>query len=121
MFGVVGAIATPAHYATLILLVEMAGVTPVLATVAGSAVGALVNYLLNHRYTYRSNKAHLDAGPKFLMVALITGILNAFLLYLGVDVLGVHYLPAQVVTTLFVFVANFVLHSIWTFEERNPT
>ena len=116
-YGVVGIVGTPAHYLTLILLVEAGGIEPVYATIVGSAVGALVNYLLNRRYTFKSAKAHLDAGPKFFMVALGTGILNAVLVYLGVDLLDMHYLFVQIVATLIVFLSNFILNSAWTFRE----
>lgn len=118
-FGLIGAIGTPVHYLTLILLVEIGGMGPVPATIAGSAAGAVVNYLLNRRYTFRSSKPHRDAGPKFLSVAVGTGILNACLVYLGTDLLGVHYLLVQVGTTLIVFLANFLLNSVWTFREEN--
>lgn len=121
LFGMVGALATPAHFLTLILLVELGGVGAVWATSVGAAVGALVNYLLNHRYTFRSRKPHLEAGPKFFTIALMTGLLNALLVYLGVDQMGMHYLPAQVCATLIVFLANFLLNSVWTFREENPT
>ena len=116
-YGVVGIVGTPAHYLTLILLVEAGGIAPVYATVAGSAVGALVNYLLNRRYTFRSAKTHADAGPKFVVVALATGMLNAVLVYLGVDLLGMHYLVVQIVATLIVFLSNFALNNTWTFRE----
>jgi putative flippase GtrA len=118
IFGVVGTIATPAHYITLILLVEVGGFGPVIATSAGSAAGALANYLLNHRYTFKSAKRHFDAGPKFMSVALGTGVLNALLVFLGVDLLGMYYLLVQFVATLVVFLTNFLLNSFWTFHEE---
>jgi putative flippase GtrA len=120
-YGVVGAVGTPAHYLTLILLVEIGGIGPTFATIAGSAVGALVNYLLNRRYTFKSAKAHSDAGPKFFIIALGTGILNAVLVYLGAGLLGMHYLLVQIVATLIVFLSNFVLNNAWTFREENMT
>jgi putative flippase GtrA len=119
LYGMVGVIATPAHYLTLILLVEAGGVGPVFATSVGSFVGAVVNYFLNYHYTFNSSKAHLDAGPKFFTVALSSGILNAVLVYLGADLLGRHYLPVQVCATLIVFLVNFVLNSAWTFREEH--
>lgn len=120
-FGLVGILGTAAHYASLILLVEAAGIGAVAATTTGFTVGALVNYFLNHRYTFRSDKAHLEAGPKFLLIALVTGALNALLVQLGVGVLGIHYLPVQIASTLAVFLANFALNSLWTFRESEPT
>lgn len=118
IFGVVGIIATPGHYITLILLVEVGGFGPVIATCAGSATGALANYLLNHRYTFKSTKRHFDAGPKFMSVALGSGVLNALLVFVGVDLLGVHYLLVQFVATFIVFLINFLLNSVWTFHEE---
>jgi putative flippase GtrA len=121
VFGIVGVVATPAHYLTLILLVEAGDVRPVYATFCGSVVGALANYLLNRRYTFKSSKPHLDAGPKFFTVALGTGLLNTLLVYLGVDLLDIHYLVVQIGATIVVFLANFLLNSIWIFGEENTT
>lgn len=120
-FGVTGVLATLVHFLTLILLVEIGVVSPVWATVAGSAVGALVNYVLNRRYTFDSRKPHRDAGPKFLTVAVGTGLLNAMLVYIGTDLLGLHYLLVQCIATLIVFLANFLLNSAWTFREESTT
>jgi putative flippase GtrA len=120
-FGVTGALATLVHFLTLILLVEIGRVSPVWSTAFGSAAGALVNYVLNRRYTFNSRKPHLDAGPKFLTIAVGTGLLNAMLVYIGTDLLGLHYLLVQCVATLIVFLANFLLNSVWTFREERAT
>jgi putative flippase GtrA len=119
-FGLVGAVGTAAHYLVLIVLVEAAGIRPVWATTIGFTVGAVINYLLNHRFTFQSSKNHLDAGPKFFFIALVTAFLNGGLVHLGVQILGLNYLLVQIVATLAVFLANFVLNSIWTFKESNP-
>ena len=119
MFGTMGILGIPALFLTLIFLVEACSVGPVLATSAGSLVGALVNYTLNYHFTFKSSKAHSDTGPKFFLIALITGILNALLVYLGVDLMGMHYLLVQIGATLIVFLFNFVLNSTWTFRLEN--
>ena len=116
-FGTVGIIGTTAHYLTLILLVEALGADPVPATTLGFVVGALINYLLNHHYTFKSSKAHMDAGPKFFLIAVATGLVNSLMVHAGVHHLDQGYLPVQVITTLIVFSANFALNSIWTFRE----
>lgn len=119
VFGMMGILGTPSHYLTLILLVEACGAGPVFATSAGSLVGALVNYTLNYHYTFKSSKAHSDTVPKFFLIALMTGVLNALLVYLGVDIMDMHYLLVQIGATFIVFLSNFVLHSIWTFRLEN--
>ncbi len=72
-FGAVGIVGTSAHYLSLITFVEVAGLDPVAVTSIGFVVGATVNYLLNHRYTFQSMKSHFDASPKFFLVAITTG------------------------------------------------
>lgn len=119
MFGMMGALGIPVLFLTLILLVEICGVSPVLATSVGYLIGALVNYTLNYRFTFKSSKPHRDSGPKFFLIALMTGILNALLVYLGVNLMGMHYLLVQIFATLIVFLSNFVLHSTWTFRLEN--
>ena len=120
-FGSVGLIGTTAHYVVLIVLVETFSVQAVLAATAGFLVGALINYTLNYHYTFQSSKAHLDAGPKFFLVALATGLLNSLLIYVGAQVLALHYLLVQIVATLMIFLANFALNHLWTFRESPLT
>ena len=118
-FGLVGVVGTSAHYLVLVVLVEITGIDPVTATSIGFVVGALVNYVLNRRYTFRSHKAHLDAGPKFFLIAIFTGILNSLLVYAGVSLMGANYLVVQIGATCVVFLANFALNSLWTFKEAH--
>jgi putative flippase GtrA len=120
-FGVAGVLATPAHFLTLIFLVEIIRLPPVLGTIAGSIAGGVVNYLLNRRYTFASIRPHRETGPKFLTVALSTGLLNAVLVFVGTDLLRLHYLLVQCIATLVVFLANFLLNNAWTFRDGNPT
>jgi putative flippase GtrA len=116
-FGLVGIIGTSAHYLILIILVEILYADPAVATTLGFLVGAAVNYLLNHRYTFKSTKAHLDTGPKFFLIAIITGILNTLLVYTGVHWINLNYIFVQIVATISVFLANFALNNLWTFHE----
>jgi len=68
-FAGIGAIGTAGHYATLILLVQAMNVSPVFATTTGFVIGALINYLLNYRITFKSNKQHRETITKFFSVA----------------------------------------------------
>ena len=117
-FGLVGAVGTACHYATLIGLVELLGMNPAIATTAGFAVGMVVNYRLNYSYTFHSDAAHLVAAPKFFSIGIVTGALNGLLLHVGANVAQLNYLAVQIVATLGLFIANFVLNSLWTFRGR---
>jgi putative flippase GtrA len=109
-----GAVGTAVHYAMLITLVQLARVDAVVASTAGAMAGALVNYVLNHRFTFASEKPHARALPRFALVSAAGVALNAAVLA-GVLAVVPHYLVAQVVATGVVLVAGFVANRTWTF------
>ena len=110
-----GAIGTAAHYALLIGLVQLAGLGPVLASTIGAVAGALVNYGLNHRYTFKSDKAHGHALPRFALVAAASVALNALVLAALLAYVTPNYLIAQVIATLVVMIAGYAANRRWTF------
>jgi putative flippase GtrA len=110
-----GAIGTSAQYGVLIALVQLAGVGALAAPTAGAVVGALVNYALNHRYTFASRRAHRMALPRFLAVAGAGVALNAVVLAALLATVPLHYLVMQVVATGVVLVAGYVANRRWTF------
>ena len=116
-FASVGAVGTMAHYGLLVLLVEMLGVNSVAASTAGATLGALVNYVLNRRYTFRSEKRHREALTKFLVIAASGLALNASFMLIFVETLGLYYLVAQVLSTGLVLVWNFIGNRFWTFSD----
>jgi len=116
-FTGIGAVGTTGHYLTLISLVEFAGLNPGLATTAGFVVGALINYILNYRFTFRSSKRHRDALAKFLIIALVGALLNYGIMVSGTKYTQIHYLIIQLVATALVLLWNFLLNKFWTFSD----
>ena len=84
---------------------------------AGAVLGALVNYVLNRRYTFRSGKGHREALTKFFVVAGAGLLLNGLIMWLFVDGLGLYYLLAQLLATGLVLVWNFAGNRCWTFND----
>jgi putative flippase GtrA len=110
-----GAIGTGFHYAMLIGLVQFARIDAVVASTAGAVTGAVVNYALNHRYTFASGRPHSRALPRFALVALAGIALNALVMAAVLAVAGPHYLVAQVVATGTVLAAGYLANRAWTF------
>lgn len=115
-FAGVGAIGTTGHYVTLIVLVELFEILPVYATTVGFIVGALINYFLNYKYTFRSDKPHTEALIKFLVVAIIGAGINSLIMYVGTSFTGLNYIIIQFVATGLVLLWNFLLNKFWTFS-----
>ena len=110
-----GAIGTAAHFGVLVALVQLAGMGAVAASTTGAIAGAIINYALNHRYTFASRRAHRSALPRFLVVAGAGILLNAAVLAAMIAFVHPSYLVAQVVATGAVLVAGFVANRKWTF------
>lgn len=118
-FAGIGAIGTAGHYFTLIALVNLAHQSVLLSTSYGFLVGALINYILNYRYTFNSSKPHHEAAKKFLTVALVGFLVNGACMHLLVDTLGLHYVLSQILVTMIVLLWTFAGNLLWTFREKN--
>ena len=117
IYAGIGAIGTIGHYATLVLLVQAIHAEPVFATTTGFVVGALINYVLNYRITFNSNKRHREALTKFFSVAAFGAVINATIMSAGINMFDAHYLVIQVIATCFVLALNFIANKYWTFAD----
>lgn len=116
-FSVVGGISTISHYLAMITLIHRFEVEPTLASSTGFVLGALINYSLNRRFTFQSDRPHSSAVPRFMTAALSGLALNAGLLAASIYIIGVHYLLAQIVATAVVLFWNYALNKYWTFAK----
>ncbi|MFO1115796.1 MAG: GtrA family protein [Beijerinckiaceae bacterium] len=114
-FALVGVFAAVAHYGTLIGLVEAFRVAPVPAALAGYVAGGVVSYVLSRMHVFSTERSHLDAGWRFVLVAGVGFCLTWASMHLMVDRFALPYLAAQIATTGIVMVWSFVAHKFWTF------
>lgn len=114
-YGVAGLAGTLAHYAMLIVLVQLYHAEPVAGSTVGAMVGAAINYWLNHRFTFRSTAPHRKALARFLVVAVAGMIVNAAVLFVAIHPLGAHYLLGQLAATGVAFLFTYELNRRWTF------
>lgn len=107
------------QYTTLFAFARLHFTNAIVASSTGFILGAIVNYYLNYRYTFRSKKRHDEVRIKFFAVALIGLTVNAAVLSLAIKELHLHYLISQIIATGFVLFLNFAGNYIWTFREKN--
>lgn len=118
LFAMVGAIATLTQYTVLVILVEALSMKAIYASSLGYVLGAVVNYGLNRKHTFQSNKAHHKTLFQFTAVFLLGLTLNGSLMGLLTEKLGLSYIPSQILVTGFLLGWNFMAHRHWTFRER---
>jgi putative flippase GtrA len=117
-FALIGLLGTAAHFLVLYVLVSQLDFGPLPASSVGAVTGALVNYGLNYRLTFRSQKKHREALPRFMVVASGGWLLNGLLMAILLSRLDIHYLLVQIIVTSLVLVWNFLANRFWTFRER---
>ncbi|MFJ2986883.1 GtrA family protein [Collimonas sp. NPDC087041] len=117
VFAVVGATGTLIHYAILLSLVELLGRSAMVGTIAGSIAGAIWNFFLNHRLTFKSKQQFHQTAPRFFLIAAVSLALNAGLMYLLVERMHVNYLIAQLAVTIFILCVNYISNALWTFNR----
>ena len=115
-YAAVGAVATAAHYAILVGLVEADLFAPQRAAALGAWVGAQVAFAGNAAFTFRGRGATPRAWLRFQLTAVFGATLSFALVALGVR-LGVHYLLAQIGATLINLLVTFEINRRWSFAS----
>jgi putative flippase GtrA len=116
-----GAVGTLAQYLVLVGMVSLGGGSPIVGSVTGAMVGAIVNYGLNRRITFRSSARHRDTLPKFAVTACFGMLINGLVMKVLAEDNQLHYIVAQLVATGIVLILTFMVNSIWTFRQpREP-
>lgn len=117
-FVVIGGGCTLIQYIILYGLTEFLGVAPVISSSIGYALSAILNYLLNRRLTFSSERKHSESVPRFFAISVAGLIINAAIIYLFQTLGGVHYLIAQIISTIIVLFWNFSANRAWTFNKN---
>ncbi len=109
----VGVVATAAHYALLVALVEVAGWSAPWAAAAGAWVGAQLAFVGNARLTFGA-PVTAAGWLRFQIVAALGAALSYAIVRAGVH-LGWHYLVAQAVATAVTVVITYEANRRWSF------
>lgn len=113
-FGVVGGLAFLVDYGVLWALVDLLGVNYLVASALSFAVSVIFNYVLSTLWVFEcsGNGNRLHEFLVFVVLSVIGLLLNLAIMWLAVDVLGIHYLIAKIGSTGIVMVYNFVTRKL---------
>lgn len=114
-FLIGGGIATATHWGLMAMLVA-SGANDLLATTVGAFVGAAVNYVLQHRYTFASSREHSDAIPAYVFVTILTLYLNGFTYRVLNHIAGMPIAASQACTTALLAAINYLLYRTRVFN-----
>jgi putative flippase GtrA len=116
-YGLSGATAVATLLVALVVLTEVAGAPPTLASVLAFGCALPVNYALQHRFVFNRNRQHRQFFARYVGVTLFTMALNAGLFWVLTAALGVFYVASQVITLGVIVPLNFVINRSFTFAD----
>jgi putative flippase GtrA len=117
-FVVNGIVATAAHYATLVLLLEVVGLRSAgLANGLAAIVGISVSYLGNYKHVFRSDAAHAQTLPRFLCVYVLVALMHALVLAAWTDYFRLSYHLGFVIATGLSVMLTFIGNMSFVFRK----
>ena len=76
-----------------------------------------IGFIINRACVFNAGSIVLmQSLARFIFVALLGLVLNLLLVYTLVEYFKVHYLVANILSTVFILVLNFTVHHLWTFQ-----
>lgn len=118
-FAAVGASGTAVQYSVLWSGVELFGTSAAAASGVGYVLGAIVNYVLNYFFTFKSDKGHGEAAAKYFTLLAVGWCMNTGLMWLLVHQLGWNYWIAQLLATAIGLAWNFTGSRLWAFKPAS--
>jgi putative flippase GtrA len=122
-YGLVGVVNTLSSLAVITALDIGLRAPPALANAAGYGVGVAISYVLNRRFVFASRDRAGSTGPRYLLAVGGGFLLNQWVLYLALRVLGagaVQHLLAQVAAMAVYTVSVFLACRYWVFRPSSP-
>ncbi len=118
-FFIVGAFSALAQFSILISLVEVFAAKAIWASTFGYIGGALINYFLNHYFTFKSDLSHKKTLIRFSLNS-IFGILLNFAL-MRIFLIYYSYVLSQIGASGIILIWNFLVHRYWTFGFKKDS
>ena len=117
-FGIVGVIATIIDIGILTFLKEIVNTGVLTASAIAFSVSVIANYILSMLFVFKGRDDN-KIREFILFVALSIGglLLNQFIMWLGADTMGIHYLLVKIFACAFVTAYNFITRKIFL-EKR---
>jgi putative flippase GtrA len=115
VYALVGVAGTAGHYAFLLTAVSAGMMGPVAATVGGAIVGAVINFVLNAKVTFRGRMT-AGTAARFFATAAMAAAANGLMMSALLTVFPLDYRLAQLLVTASLLCVTFGINSAWTFR-----
>ncbi|MEQ2577638.1 GtrA family protein [Hominiventricola aquisgranensis] len=114
-FGFVGFLCFFIDWGIMVFLTEVFGINPLISSTISFTVSVTVNYILSVTFVFETDK-NANKGSQFVIFVLLSIVglgANELCMWLGTDLLGIHYMITKVGATAVVMVYNFITRKIF--------
>ena len=118
-YGFVGGVAFLVDYGTLFVLTHYAGVPYLLSAAIAFILGLVTNYLISISWVFQ-HSGKMRVWQEFVCFAIIGVIglgLNELIMYVGTDMMHLHYMISKLISTAIVFFWNFFARKFMLFNK----
>ena len=99
------------------LMVERFGAAKVPAAALSFMISNTIHYAFGRTWIYRGTERAVASGYAYFLVNAVVGLAITVALFAGFVELGLHYLLARVVASIFAGLALFVLNAVFNFKS----
>ncbi|MFZ0220002.1 MAG: GtrA family protein [Candidatus Aquirickettsiella sp.] len=115
-FFIVGALSALIQFSILISMVEFLFIKPIWSSTFGYIAGSILNYTLNHYFTFKSSFSHKKALVRFTVNSLFGLFINFSLM--KIFLIYYSYILSQILASGIILFWNFLIHRYWTFGSN---
>ena len=116
-FGVVGVLTAVIHYGLLYTGVEFLGWDSTLSSSVGFVGAVIFNYFMHYSWTFGEPAPHGQTSWRYLVMIGCGFLINAGLMFAGVNWTDWHYLLVQTLVFVVVIAWNMAVSSLWVFRS----
>ena len=118
-FGFVGVLCFFIDYGIMVFLTEVFGINYMVSSTVSFSVSVTVNYILSVAFVFETDKDKnkIKEFIVFVLLSIVGLVVNELCMWLGTDLMGIHYMITKIGATAIVMVYNFVTRKIFL-EKR---
>lgn len=120
-YNVIGTVGAAIHFTILWLLVDIAGMWYIPSAIIAITLAGINNYTLNYYWTFRKRKSSishpLKGVGKFLLSIAITEPIYLGILYICVDIVGLHYMVGAFVALSLTTFLRYIIAEKWIWKK----
>lgn len=119
LYGIIGSFSAGLDFAIYTALVQWTGISYLAANCISVLAGISVSFMLNRSYNFKVKDCVGRRFVTFLAVGLFGLALSNLILYLCIDLCGMHKVIAKMLSIVLVVGLQFLLNKFITFKTEN--